>query len=63
MGSLARKIERKREIDELLNIRNLYHKKPKNKCPKFKRKSLFLTNDKGDIFCIRCDQLVNIKEK
>lgn len=63
MGSLERKINRKREMDELLNIRNLYHKKPKSKCPKCKRKSLFITNNKGEIFCIRCDQLVNIKEK
>lgn len=63
MGSLARKFERQREKDELVNIRTMYHKKPKTMCPKCKRKSLFMTNDKGEIFCIRCDQLVNIKEK
>lgn len=63
MGSLARIIERKREKEELRNIRNLYHIKPKKTCLKCKRKSLFMTNDKGEIFCIRCDQLVNIKEK
>ena len=27
------------------------------------KKSLFMTNDKGEIFCIRCDQLVNIRKK
>lgn len=63
MSSFACKIERQREKDELVNIHTMYHKKPKNKCPKCKRKSLFMMNDKGEIFCIRCDQLVNIKEK
>lgn len=63
MSSFARKIERQREKDELVNIHTMYRKKPKTMCPKCKRKSLFMTNDKGEIFCIRCDQLVNIKEK
>lgn len=62
MGSLARKIERQREKDELLNIRNLYHKNQKH-VSKMQKEIIIYDNDKGKIFCIRCDQLVNIKEK
>lgn len=61
--SLSRQIERQREKKELGNIHKMYHKKPKDICPKCKKKSLFMANNKGEIFCIRCDQLVNIKTK
>lgn len=63
MSNIERKIRKQREKDELLNIKKLYGKKPKFICPRCHKKTLFMTNDKGEIFCIRCDQLVNIKEK
>lgn len=63
MGSLARKFERQKEVERLLDIRKTYGKKPKIVCPKCKKKSLFMTNDNGEIFCIRCDSKVGETKK
>ena len=54
MGSFERKLKKQQELKEQQNIKNLYGKKPKGKCPKCKKHSLF---------CIRCDNIVAIKEK
>lgn len=63
MSNIERKIRKQREKDELLNIKKLYGKKPKFICPRCHKKTLFMANNKNEIYCIRCDQLVNIKEK
>lgn len=63
MGSLQRKIKRQEEFKELINIRNTYGKKPKIVCPKCKKRSLFMSNNNGEIFCIRCDSKVGEKKK
>lgn len=63
MSSLARQIKRKKEKDELKEIHTMYHKKAKNVCPKCHKKSLFMTNEKGETYCMRCDKLITIKEK
>ena len=63
MGSFGRKLKKQQELKEQQNIKNLYGKKPKGKCPKCKKHSLFFTNEKGQTFCIRCDNIVAIKEK
>lgn len=52
---------RRKEKQELDNIRKTYGKKPKEKCPKCNKKTLFFKNDKGEIFCIRCDKIVRIE--
>lgn len=57
-NSLKRKLERKAEREELKLIHDTYNKKPKEICPKCHKKSLFMTNDKGEVFCIRCDERV-----
>lgn len=57
-NSLKRKLERKAEREELKSIHDTYNKKPKEICPKCHKKSLFMTNDKGEVFCIRCDERV-----
>lgn len=62
MSNFERKIKRQREIDELLNIKKLYGKKPKFICPRCHKKTLFMTNNKNEIYCIRCDQLVSKKQ-
>lgn len=62
MSSIERKIRRQREIDELLNIKKLYGKKPKFICPRCHKKTLFMTNNKNEIYCIRCDRLVSKKQ-
>lgn len=59
MAKLDRKIIVEKEKKELKNIQKTYGKKPKTKCPKCNKKSLFITNNKGEIFCIRCDKKVN----
>lgn len=59
--SFIRKIERNKEKAKQKDIRNTYGKKPKGICPKCKKHSLFMTNTKGQVFCIRCDNIV--KEK
>lgn len=58
MGSLERKVKRQKEIEELLNIKNTYGKKPRTICPKCKKKSLFIINNKNETYCIRCDQRI-----
>lgn len=63
MGSLERQIKRQKEIDDLLNIRKTYGKKPKIICPKCHRKSLFMQNKDGNVYCIRCDSLVALGKK
>lgn len=60
--NLARKIARTEEKKNLKNIHKVYNKKPKEVCPKCKKRSLFFTNEKNETFCVRCDKLVKIKE-
>lgn len=61
-NNISRKIEKNQEKQELLKIKNTYGKKPKEKCPKCNKKSLFITNKNGEVFCIRCDKMVAIKK-
>ena len=61
MGNIARKINRNKEKEELENIRKLYHKKPKQKCPKCKKRTLFFTNDKKEVYCIRCENMIQFR--
>lgn len=56
-----RMIKHNKEKQELENIRKTYGKKPKEKCPKCNKKTLFFKNDKGEIFCIRCDKIVRVE--
>lgn len=56
-----RMIKHNKEKQELDNIRKTYGKKPKEKCPKCNKKTLFFKNDKGEIFCIRCDKIVRVE--
>ena len=59
MSSLSRHIEVEAERQAIKNIQKTYGKKPKTKCPKCKKKSLFFTNNKSEMFCVRCDQKIN----
>ena len=58
MSNILRKFKRKEEKDKQINIRNTYGKKPKEICPRCKRKTLFMTNKDGEVYCIRCDNRV-----
>lgn len=58
---LDRMVNHNKEKKELDNIRKTYGKKPKIKCPKCNKKTLFFKNDKGEIFCIRCDKIVRVE--
>lgn len=58
---LDKMISHNKEKQELENIRKTYGKKPKIKCPKCNKKTLFFKNNKGEIFCIRCDKIVRIE--
>lgn len=60
MGSLERTLRRNKEKKELQKMRELYNKKPKQKCPKCNKNSLFYTNKDGETFCLRCDNVVKI---
>lgn len=62
MGSLARKFERLKEKDKLQDIKTMYGKKPKQKCSKCHQKTLFFTNNEGNIYCVRCDKQIGIKK-
>lgn len=57
---MYRKLMREKEKKELDNIRKTYGKKPKIKCPKCNKKTLFFKNNNGEIYCIRCDKIVRI---
>ena len=48
-------------IDHLKELRKTYNKKPKQKCPKCGKKSLFYTNKDGETYCLRCDKIVDKK--
>lgn len=58
MSNFQRKIKREKEKEELNRIKELYKNKPKIKCPKCHKKTLFMKNDDGNLFCIRCEQQV-----
>lgn len=58
MSNMLRKFKRKEEKDKQINIKNTYGKKPKEICPRCKRKTLFMTNKDGEVYCIRCDNRV-----
>lgn len=51
----TRKLKRNKEKAKLIEIRNTYGKKPKGKCPKCKKTTLFMNANNGEIYCIRCD--------
>lgn len=57
-----RKMLREREKEKLKEIHQTYNKKPREICPKCHKKSLFMTNSKNEVYCIRCDKLVAIKK-
>ncbi len=56
--SLARKIKRNAEKEELKRLRNLYGQKLIEKCPVCKRKTLFMKNKNKELYCVRCDKRV-----
>ena len=58
MSNMLRKFKRKEEKVKQINIKNTYGKKPKEICPRCKRKTLFMTNKDGEVYCIRCDNRV-----
>ena len=58
--SFLRKIERNKEKQKQNDIKKTYGKKPKGICPRCGKHSLFMTNKDGEVFCIRCDQIVKI---
>ncbi len=57
--SLESIVRRNQEKIMLKNIRKTYGKKPKDKCPICHKKSLFMKNKDGEIFCIRCNSKVS----
>ena len=57
-NSLDREIRRRKEKEEIINIKKVYGKKPKEMCPKCHKKSIFYKNNKKEVFCIRCDKRV-----
>lgn len=56
--NLKRKVERNKEKIKQKEIRETYGKKPKSICPKCHKHSIFMTNQNGEVYCIRCDRLV-----
>ena len=58
MSSMLRQIKRAEEKKKLNGIRYTYGKKPKGICPKCKKHSLFMTNSKNEVYCIRCNECV-----
>ncbi len=62
MGNFFRKIERQKEKEKQEQIKKVYGRKPKGKCPKCGMKSLFHTNQDGVKFCIRCDKAINLEK-
>ena len=56
------KINRELEKKEWARIKSVYGKTPTEKCPKCHKKSLFMINAEGGIFCVRCDHQVGIKK-
>lgn len=59
----SRKLARSKEKEELEFLRKTYGKKPKEFCPQCNKKSLFMQNDKGEIYCIRCNKIVKVLDK
>ena len=60
MSSMLRQIKRAEEKKKLNEIRYTYGKKPKGICPKCKKHSLFMTNSKNEVYCIRCNECIKI---
>ena len=58
MSNMLRRYKQNEEKKEQYKIRKTYNKKPKEFCPVCKRKSLFMSNKDGEVYCIRCDQRV-----
>lgn len=56
--SFKRKLERKNEKKEQLNIKNTYGKKPKGICPRCHKHSIFMTNKENEVYCIRCNNRI-----
>jgi len=62
MNSFERHIYMVEEDKKLKEIKTLYGRTPKEKCPKCHRRSLFMTNKDNEVYCVRCDSKVAIRE-
>lgn len=58
MSNFIRTIKKNRIKKEENEFRSVYNKKPKEKCPKCKRKSLFYKNKDDELYCIRCNEKI-----
>ena len=56
--NFKRKLERNKEKENQINIKNKYGKKPKGICPICKKNSIFMTNKEKEVYCIRCNERV-----
>ncbi len=56
---LERQIKRNKEKEELKNIQKTYGKKPKDKCPRCGKRSLFYTCRDGEVYCLRCENRID----
>lgn len=56
---LERQIKRNKEKKELKNIQKTYGKKPKNKCPRCGKRSLFYISKDGEVYCLRCENRID----
>lgn len=63
MNVLQKSMKRAQEAKEVAQIKAIYKRSPKEKCPLCNKKSLFYTNKDGSVFCVRCDSRVTIKSK
>jgi len=59
--SLLRKITRSNELKKQQEVKEMFKKKPQTVCPSCHLKSVFYTNKDGEVYCVRCDKKVAIK--
>lgn len=58
--NINRKIKRNQEKNYLKVVKSTYGTKPKEKCPKCNKKSLFMKDKQGNLYCVRCNNIVKI---
>lgn len=52
----------KNENNRFISKKSKWGRNAKEICPKCHKKSLFMTNSKKEVYCIRCNNLVAIKK-
>ena len=58
MSSMLRNFKRNQEKKDIEELKTTYGKKPKQRCPRCKQKTIFMKNKDNEVYCVKCDSRI-----